>query len=102
MGRPKRAAQAGSIYHVLNRANARMTIFETDGDDATFERILSEAVARFEMRLLSYCVMPQHWHLVVHPKSVNEASTFSVTRQAFAPVLIPRFVFTAAHAVRLI
>jgi len=28
MGRPKRAAQAGSIYHVLYRANARMTIFE--------------------------------------------------------------------------
>ncbi|QDV51344.1 hypothetical protein Enr17x_34000 [Gimesia fumaroli] len=50
MGRPKRAAQAGYLYHVLNRANARMTIFETDEDYAAFERILSEAVERFEMR----------------------------------------------------
>ena len=67
MGRPQRAAQAGFIYHVLNRANARMTIFESDEDYAAFERILSEAVERFEMRLLSYCIMPNHWHLVVHP-----------------------------------
>ncbi|QDT44021.1 hypothetical protein Pan241w_41260 [Gimesia alba] len=56
MGRPKRAAQAGYIYHVLNRANARMTIFETDDDYAAFVRILSEAVERFEMRLLSFYV----------------------------------------------
>ena len=77
MGRPKRAAQAGYIYHVLNRANARMTIFETDEDYAAFERILSEAVERFEMRLLSYCVMPNHWHLVVHPSEDGQLSRFT-------------------------
>ena len=34
MGRPKRAAEGGCVYHVLNRAKARMTIFERDADYA--------------------------------------------------------------------
>lgn len=65
MGRPKRAAKSGLIYHVLNRANARMTIFEDDEDYVAFEQVLTEAVERTEIRLLGYCVMPNHWHLVV-------------------------------------
>ncbi len=51
------------IYHVLNRANARMTIFGKDEDYAAFERVLEEAVERTNTRLLAYCVMPNHrWH----------------------------------------
>jgi putative transposase len=38
MGRPKRVADGGLVYHVLNRANARMTIFEKPEDYAAFER----------------------------------------------------------------
>src|SRR4051812_18542584 len=67
MGRPHRAAEGGYVYHVLNRANARMTSFEDDGDYAAFEKVLQLAVARFETRLLSYCVMPNHWHLILWP-----------------------------------
>ena len=46
MGRPKWAADGRLVYHVLNRANARMPIFEKDGDDEAFEEILAEAVKR--------------------------------------------------------
>ena len=77
MPRPKRVAPGGLIYHVLNRANARMTIFETKEDYAAFEQVLSEAVERFEMRLLSYCVMPNHWHLVVQPREAGQLSKFT-------------------------
>jgi putative transposase len=76
MGRPKRADNAGLIYHVLNRANARMTIFEKDGDYQAFERILEEAVQRERTRLLAYCVMPNHWHLIVWPRRDGELSRF--------------------------
>jgi putative transposase len=38
MGRPHRAALGGYVYHVLNRANARMTIFEHDADFEAFEQ----------------------------------------------------------------
>jgi putative transposase len=76
MGRPHRAAEGGYVYHVLNRANARMTIFEHDGDYEAFERVLLEAVERTEMRLLAYCLMPNHWHLMVWPRKDGELSRF--------------------------
>ena len=77
MGRPKRAAEGGLIYHVLNRANARMTIFESDEDYEAFERVLLQAVERTDMRLLAYCVMPNHWHLVVWPRKDGDLSRFT-------------------------
>ena len=52
MGRPRRSAPGGWVYHVLNRANARMPIFKRDEDFAAFERVLEEAVARTGTRLL--------------------------------------------------
>ena len=76
MGRPHRAAQGGYVYHVLNRANARMKIFRDDADYEAFERVLLEAVERTETRLLAYCVMPNHWHLVVWPRRDGELSEF--------------------------
>jgi putative transposase len=76
MGRPLRAADGGYVYHVLNRANARLTIFEDDADYEAWERVLLEAVERTRTRLLAYCVMPNHWHLVVWPREDGELSRF--------------------------
>ncbi len=76
MGRPRRAADGGLIYHVLNRANARMTLIEKPEDYAAFERVLEEAVERTKTRLLAYCVMPNHWHLVLWPQADGELSRF--------------------------
>ena len=50
MGRPKRAADGGLLYRVLNRANARMTIFDKKDDDAALERVLEEAAERTKTR----------------------------------------------------
>ncbi len=76
MGRPHRAAVGGYAYHVLNRANARLTIFNGARDYESFERLLAEAVERTGTRLLAYCLMPNHWHLVVWPKEDGELSRF--------------------------
>ena len=76
MGRPLRTTAGGLAYHVLNRANARMQIFDTEKDYDAFEGILDEAVRRVKMRLLAYCVMPNHWHLVVWPREDGDLSTF--------------------------
>lgn len=76
MGRPLRTAPGGMVYHVLNRANARMTLFEDDGDYAGFERVLAQACERVSMRLLAYCVMPNHWHLVVWPRQDGALARF--------------------------
>lgn len=61
-------------YHVLNRRVARLPLFDTDGDYAAFERILEEAIRRTGIRLSAYCVMPNHWHLLLWPRGDDELS----------------------------
>jgi putative transposase len=53
-----------------------MTLFEDDGDYIAFERVLAQACHRVAMRLLAYCVMPNHWHLVVWPRADGDLSRF--------------------------
>ncbi|MFN6104372.1 MAG: transposase [Planctomycetaceae bacterium] len=77
MGRPLRAAVGGMVYHVLNRANARMPIFEEEGDYLAFFRILAEARERVDMRVLAWCVMRNHWHLVLWPRQDGDLSEFT-------------------------
>ena len=53
-----------------------MTIFDHAGDYEAFEQTLIEAVERTEIRLLAYCLMPNHWHLVVWPRKEGQLSRF--------------------------
>ena len=64
------------MYHVLNRANARVQIFNSDKDYQLFESVLEEAVGKYDLGLLSYCIMPNHWHLVLCPKNDGDLSRF--------------------------
>jgi putative transposase len=77
MGRPHRHALGGYVYHVLNRANGRLPIFQKESDYAAFEHILAEALEHVpEVRLLAYCLLPNHWHLAVWPRRDGELSDF--------------------------
>ena len=76
MPRIERIDVGDQIYHVINRANARAQIFDTDADYKQFEFILEEAVEKFNMRILAYCLMPNHWHLVLYPKHDGDLSKF--------------------------
>lgn len=76
MPRAERTDVGEYVYHVLNRANARVQIFDSDKDYQLFEIILKEAVEKFDMRLLSYCVMPNHWHLILYPKNDGVLALF--------------------------
>jgi putative transposase len=68
MPRRARSIQGGYVYHVLNRSNARAALFLKEEDYAAFERVLEEASRRVPLRILGYCVMPNHWHMVVWPR----------------------------------
>ncbi len=76
MARRTRCADAGYVYHVLNRAVGRATWFAKAGDYAAFEKILQEGWERLGMRLLSYTLMPNHWHLVVWPGQDGALSSY--------------------------
>jgi putative transposase len=76
MPRTLRASVGGLCYHVLNRGNGRATVFRKDGDYAAFVALLAEARRRRPMRLLSYCLMPNHFHLGLWPQVDGDLSAF--------------------------
>ena len=76
MPRRPRISTGGYVFHVLNRAVGRQQIFHTEGDYAAFQRILEEARQRVPMRLLSFCLMPNHWHLVLWPVGDDDLSEY--------------------------
>ena len=76
MARPQRITLGGYVYHVFNRANGRLRIFRKAGDLLAFERILGEASARVGMRLCGYCLMSNHWHLLLWPHGDRDLPDF--------------------------
>jgi putative transposase len=76
MPRSARHAPGGYIYHVLNRAVARLPLFKKDRDYVAFLQVVDEALVRHPMRILSYCAMPNHWHFVLWPRHDGEMSNF--------------------------
>lgn len=76
MPRMSRVAIGDTVYHVINRANGRARIFNSDKDYAHFESLLLEAVELIGMRLLAYTIMPNHFHLVLYPLHDKDMSEF--------------------------
>jgi putative transposase len=74
MPRHPRAAAGGYCYHALNRGNARRTVFHKDGDYAAFVALLREAGERHPVRLLAFCLMPNHFHLALWPRDDGDLS----------------------------
>ena len=71
-----RVTPGGIVFHVLNRGVGRMRLFHSDGDYLAFENILEETLAVQPMRVCAYCLMPNHWHLVVWPKHDGDLAAF--------------------------
>ena len=76
MPRRPRVAPGGLVYHVLNRAVGRMVMFRRDSDFEASERIMQEAHELHPIRILSYCLMSNHWHFVVWPERDGEVTDF--------------------------
>lgn len=76
MTRVARIDVGEEIYHVINRANGRMQIFNERNDYKLFEQLLEETKELIGMRILAYTLMPNHWHLVLHPKKNGDLGAF--------------------------
>jgi putative transposase len=76
MSRGPRQAPGGIAYHALNRAVARLPLFEMPADYDAFVRVLAEALDEYTMRVLAYCLMPNHWHFVLWPQADGQLSAF--------------------------
>jgi len=76
MPRTVRVAPADVIFHVLNRANARSRIFEKDLDYQAFGRVIGETAELSSVQIFTYCIMPNHWHLVLRPARDGDLGKF--------------------------
>lgn len=74
MPRRPRLAAGDLAYHVLNRRVGRLPLFEKPVDYAAFEKVLAEAQAQTGIRIAAYCLMPNHWHLLLWPRQDGELS----------------------------
>jgi putative transposase len=67
--RGRRIVESYSVQHVVNRGNARHTLFRDHEDYEEFISLLGMAASRVPVPLLAYCLMPNHWHLVLWPST---------------------------------
>lgn len=71
MPRKLRVEYPGAIYHVMNRGDRREPIFKDDVDHRRFLETLEEACGKTDWQVLAYCLMPNHFHLVVETPQAN-------------------------------
>jgi len=71
MARPLRIEFEGAVYHVTSRGNRREHIYEDDGDRERFLSVLAGVVARFGWLCHGYCLMGNHYHLIVETPEAN-------------------------------
>lgn len=76
MPRLPRVDVSDEIYHVINRANGRLKIFNTDAEYQLFEDLLREAQELTGMWMYGYTLMPNHWHLILCPKNDGDLALF--------------------------
>src|SRR5438270_4648015 len=76
MPRTLRVALGGYCYHVLNRGNGRRTVFHKEGDFDAFVKLLRDADEHVPMRVLAFCLMPNHFHLVLWPRQDGQLSDY--------------------------
>jgi len=71
MARPLRIEYPGAIYHVTNRGNARSDIYLDDDDRGVFLEVLSGIISRFDWLCHAYCLMSNHYHLIIETPQGN-------------------------------
>jgi REP element-mobilizing transposase RayT len=71
MSRPLRIEFAGAVYHVTSRGDRRESIYQDDADRTAQLEIIGQAMDRFDAKVLAYCLMSNHYHLVLHTREGN-------------------------------
>ena len=64
----------GSIFHVLNRGNDSREVFHKNQDFRIFVKLMKEAKERHPVNIFAYCLMPNHFHIVLMSKMADHLS----------------------------
>ena len=71
MARPLRIEYEGAYYHVLSRGNHKQAVFLSDQDHRTFRESLARMSGRFEVDIIAYVLMDNHYHLLIRTNRAN-------------------------------
>ena len=71
MSRPLRIEYEGAWYHVMNRGRRSDRIFDGQHDYQMFIELLKDAIELWDVRISAYCLMPNHYHLLIHTPKGN-------------------------------
>ncbi|MEA2014884.1 MAG: transposase [Thermodesulfobacteriota bacterium] len=74
MARPLRIEYPGAFYHIINRGNSGESIYIDDSDRHKFLDYLEMSVERFALVIHAYCLMTNHYHLIVETPNANISS----------------------------
>ena len=74
MPRAARWFADNGVYHVVNRGNGRQDVFHKPGDFAAFVELMGAAKERVPVRVLAYCLMTNHFHLLLQPECGEDLS----------------------------
>ena len=102
MARPLRIEYPGACYHVMNRGAGGENIFSQDREKGKFLEYLEKCVERFSVRIHTYCLMSNHYHLLLETPEANLSAAvhwlngsystwFNIRRQRMGHVFQGRF-----------
>lgn len=84
MARPLRIEYPGAYYHVVNRGNNQENIYQNDRDKEKFIEYLEKASERYSIIIHSYCLMSNHYHLIVETPEPNLSVTMQWINVSYA------------------
>jgi len=76
MARHRRKTFGGVVYHTFNRGSRKGPIFSNTDEYAAFEDLVADAREIENMRIVAYCLMVNHWHLLLWPHNDGDVSRF--------------------------
>jgi len=74
MPRIARGLVDGSVYHIINRGNGAQVVFHKNTDYEAFIDIMKEAKIQYSLNIFAYCLMPNHFHMVLMPHQAQNLS----------------------------
>ncbi|NOY87318.1 MAG: addiction module toxin RelE [Deltaproteobacteria bacterium] len=83
MARQLRIQYEGALYHIMSRGNAQMMIFHDDADRIKFLNIFHKTIKRFTWLCHAYCLMGNHYHLLIETPDANLAKGMKYLNQVY-------------------
>ena len=76
MPRKRRSCPAGMVFHLCNRSAGQIPLFQNPYDYFQILDVFREALEKFPVSIFAYCIMPNHWHLLLRARQPKAVSRF--------------------------